>query len=55
MIMTQPGNLKCKKILHLHGQTQPKIIRKIVGDAISMCIQNNMRSISFPALGTGMH
>ncbi|XP_041928990.1 poly(ADP-ribose) polymerase family member 14-related sequence 1 isoform X2 [Alosa sapidissima] len=53
MIMTQPGNLKCKKILHLHGQTKPQMIQKIVGDAISLSIQNNMRSISFPALGTG--
>lgn len=54
MIMTQPGNLKCKKILHLHGQTQPQMIQKFVGDAILMCIQNNMKSVSFPALGTGV-
>ncbi|XP_062390420.1 poly(ADP-ribose) polymerase family member 14-related sequence 1 isoform X2 [Sardina pilchardus] len=53
MIMTQPGNLRCKKILHLHGQTKPQLIQKVVGDAISLSIQNNMRSISFPALGTG--
>lgn len=53
MIMTQPGNLKCKKILHLHGKKDPKVIQKLAADAITMCIQNNMRSISFPALGTG--
>ncbi|KAL2081153.1 hypothetical protein ACEWY4_023006 [Coilia grayii] len=53
MIMTQPGNLNCKKILHLKGQTKPNMIQKSVSDAISMCIQNNMKSVSFPALGTG--
>ncbi|XP_063070373.1 poly(ADP-ribose) polymerase family member 14-related sequence 1 isoform X3 [Engraulis encrasicolus] len=53
MIMTQPGNLKCKKILHLKGQTQPNLIQKSVSDALLLCIQNNMKSVSFPALGTG--
>ncbi|XP_041856798.1 protein mono-ADP-ribosyltransferase PARP15-like isoform X2 [Melanotaenia boesemani] len=53
MIMTQPGNLKCKKVLHLVGQTDPVKINKVVKDALQMCIKNRYRSVSFPAIGTG--
>ncbi|XP_035860523.1 poly(ADP-ribose) polymerase family member 14-related sequence 1 isoform X2 [Sander lucioperca] len=53
MIITQPGNLKCKKILHLAGQTDPVKINKVVKDALQMCVKNSHTSVSFPAIGTG--
>lgn len=53
MIITQPGNLKCKKILHLVGQTDPVKINKVVKDALLMCVANSHTSVSFPAIGTG--
>uniref|UniRef100_A0A668UKH0 Poly [ADP-ribose] polymerase n=1 Tax=Oreochromis aureus TaxID=47969 RepID=A0A668UKH0_OREAU len=52
MIMTQPGNLKCKKILHLVGQTDPVKINKLVKDALQMCVKTSYTSVSFPAIGT---
>lgn len=53
MIMTQPGNLKCKKILHLVGQTDPVKINKVVKEALQMCMKNSHTSVAFPAIGTG--
>ncbi|KAK9537952.1 hypothetical protein VZT92_005522 [Zoarces viviparus] len=53
MIITQPGNLKCKKILHLIGQTDPVKIKKAVKDSLQMCVANSFTSVSFPAIGTG--
>ncbi|XP_041806597.1 poly(ADP-ribose) polymerase family member 14-related sequence 1 isoform X2 [Chelmon rostratus] len=53
MIMTQPGNLKCKKILHLVGQADQPKIHKVVKDALQMCVKNSYTSVSFPAIGTG--
>ncbi|KAG8000828.1 Poly [ADP-ribose] polymerase 14 [Nibea albiflora] len=53
MIMTQPGNLKCKKILHLAGQTDLVKINKVVKEALQMCVKNSHTSVSFPAIGTG--
>ncbi|XP_035532032.1 poly(ADP-ribose) polymerase family member 14-related sequence 1 isoform X1 [Morone saxatilis] len=53
MIMTQPGNLKCKKILHLAGQTDIVKINKVVKEALQMCVTNSYTSVSFPAIGTG--
>uniref|UniRef100_A0A3B3CK25 Poly [ADP-ribose] polymerase n=1 Tax=Oryzias melastigma TaxID=30732 RepID=A0A3B3CK25_ORYME len=52
MILTQPGNLKCKKILHLAGQTDPVKIRKVVKDALEICVKQSFTSVSFPAIGT---
>ena len=51
--MTQPGNLKCKKILHLVGQTDVTKINKVVKEALQMCVKNSHTSVSFPAIGTG--
>ncbi|XP_036396640.1 poly(ADP-ribose) polymerase family member 14-related sequence 1 [Megalops cyprinoides] len=53
MIMTQPGNLKSKKIIHIEGQTDPAKISACVKGVLQMCAQNNLTSVSFPALGTG--
>uniref|UniRef100_A0A8D3BUC2 Poly [ADP-ribose] polymerase n=1 Tax=Scophthalmus maximus TaxID=52904 RepID=A0A8D3BUC2_SCOMX len=52
MITTQPGNLKCKKIVHLAGQTDPVKIRKSVKDALQLCVKNSHTSVSLPAIGT---
>ncbi|XP_032422912.1 protein mono-ADP-ribosyltransferase PARP14-like isoform X2 [Xiphophorus hellerii] len=53
IIMTVPGNLKCKKILHLVGQTDPVKIHSTVKEALQMCVKNSYTSVSFPAIGTG--
>ncbi|KAL6101260.1 parp14 [Pungitius sinensis] len=53
IIITQPGNLKCKKILHLCGQTDPIKIKAVVKDALQMCVTDSYTSVSFPAIGTG--
>uniref|UniRef100_A0A3Q4HSS3 Poly(ADP-ribose) polymerase family member 14-related sequence 1 n=1 Tax=Neolamprologus brichardi TaxID=32507 RepID=A0A3Q4HSS3_NEOBR len=53
MIMTQPGNLKCKKILHVVGDSDPVKINKVVQDALQMCVKSSYTSVSFPAIGTG--
>ncbi|XP_039883588.1 protein mono-ADP-ribosyltransferase PARP14-like isoform X2 [Simochromis diagramma] len=53
MIMTQPGNLKCKKILHVVGESDPVKINKVVKDALQMCVKSSYTSVSFPAIGTG--
>ncbi|KAJ7990064.1 hypothetical protein DPEC_G00310970 [Dallia pectoralis] len=52
-ILTQPGNLMCKQIIHLVGQTDPKKIQEVVKAALQMCSLNHLTSISFPAIGTG--
>uniref|UniRef100_A0A3Q2WG68 Poly [ADP-ribose] polymerase n=1 Tax=Haplochromis burtoni TaxID=8153 RepID=A0A3Q2WG68_HAPBU len=51
-IMTQPGNLKCKKILHVVGDSDPVKINKVVKDALQMCVKSSYTSVSFPAIGT---
>lgn len=53
MIMTQPGNTKCKKILHVVGKTDPAQINGVVKIALQLCAQNLYTSVSFPAIGTG--
>lgn len=53
MIMTQPGNLKSKKIFHIVGQTDVAKITGSVKAVLQMCAQNKFASVSFPALGTG--
>ncbi|XP_074550674.1 poly(ADP-ribose) polymerase family member 14-related sequence 1 isoform X2 [Halichoeres trimaculatus] len=53
MIMTQPGNIKCKKILHVVGKTDPVQISGVVKNALQLCAKNLYTSVSFPAIGTG--
>ncbi|XP_060909810.1 poly(ADP-ribose) polymerase family member 14-related sequence 1 isoform X2 [Labrus mixtus] len=53
MIFTQPGNLKCKKILHIVGRSDPVQINNVVKDALLWCERNSLTSVSFPAIGTG--
>ncbi|XP_076854469.1 poly(ADP-ribose) polymerase family member 14-related sequence 1 [Brachyhypopomus gauderio] len=53
LIMTQQGNLQCKKIIHISAKSNPVIIHQLIVQALRMCVQNNLTSISFPAFGTG--
>ncbi|KAI4875643.1 hypothetical protein NFI96_025981 [Prochilodus magdalenae] len=53
LIMTQPGNLQCKKIIHISAKNDPIEIQKRVKKALQMCAKHNYTSISFPAFGTG--
>ncbi|TWW80510.1 Poly [ADP-ribose] polymerase 14 [Takifugu flavidus] len=53
IIMTQPGNLQCKKIVHVTGHTNAFLISKVVKSALQMCVANSYTSVSFPAIGTG--
>lgn len=51
--MTQPGNLQCKKIMHVAGHNNALLIYKVVKSALQMCVANSYASVSFPAIGTG--
>lgn len=53
MIMTQPGSIKCKKILHVVGKSDPVQINSVVKNALQMCAKDLYTSVSFPAIGTG--
>ncbi|XP_041663634.1 poly(ADP-ribose) polymerase family member 14-related sequence 1 isoform X2 [Cheilinus undulatus] len=53
IILTQPGNLKCKNILHLVGRSDPAVIYSVVKNALLMCVKHKFTSVSFPAIGTG--
>ncbi|KAK2850420.1 hypothetical protein Q7C36_009203 [Tachysurus vachellii] len=53
LIMTQQGNLQCKKIIHISAKNNLKTIQKRVQQALEMCVKNNFSSIAFPAFGTG--
>ncbi|CAB1419170.1 unnamed protein product [Pleuronectes platessa] len=52
MIMTDPGNLSCKKILHVIEQDDPGKISAVVKSALEMCVKNTYASVSLPAIGT---
>lgn len=53
IIMTQPGNLQCKNVIHVVGQTDADKIKSTVKKVLQMCIKQSYSSISFPAIGTG--
>ncbi|XP_006137712.2 protein mono-ADP-ribosyltransferase PARP14 [Pelodiscus sinensis] len=50
LITTQPGNLKCKKIIHLVAQNDTK---SLVSKVLRECELNSYTSVAFPAIGTG--
>ncbi|XP_065148690.2 poly(ADP-ribose) polymerase family member 14-related sequence 1 isoform X2 [Paramisgurnus dabryanus] len=52
-IMTQAGNLQCKKIIHIAAQSNAVHIEKLVKRALEKCAKEKFTSISFPAIGTG--
>ncbi|XP_032880484.1 protein mono-ADP-ribosyltransferase PARP14 [Amblyraja radiata] len=53
IILTNPGNLACRHIVHIIGQTVPNEIKTVVNAVLQICEQQEFSSISFPALGTG--
>ncbi|KAK9969248.1 hypothetical protein ABG768_027441 [Culter alburnus] len=53
LIMTQAGNLQCKKIIHIAAQSNAIMIQKHVKKALEMCAKEKLTSIAFPAIGTG--
>uniref|UniRef100_A0A4W5QUG9 Poly [ADP-ribose] polymerase n=1 Tax=Hucho hucho TaxID=62062 RepID=A0A4W5QUG9_9TELE len=55
VVMTKPGNLKTKHIIHMVGQTKEKEITSSMLKVLKMCEDKKIQSVSFPALGTGRH
>ncbi|XP_063049641.1 protein mono-ADP-ribosyltransferase PARP14-like, partial [Engraulis encrasicolus] len=53
MILTSPGRLPCKHIVHIVGRSEPKDIKEAVQNVLTFCEQRKFSSVSFPALGTG--
>uniref|UniRef100_A0A673KLM8 Poly [ADP-ribose] polymerase n=1 Tax=Sinocyclocheilus rhinocerous TaxID=307959 RepID=A0A673KLM8_9TELE len=53
LIMTQAGNLQCKKIIHISVQSNAGMIQSHVKKALEMCAKEKLTSIAFPAIGTG--
>ncbi|XP_072329277.1 poly(ADP-ribose) polymerase family member 14-related sequence 1 [Scyliorhinus torazame] len=53
IIITNPGNLQCQKIIHMVGQTDPNQIKAFVGTILQTCENSKFSSVAFPALGTG--
>ncbi|KAM6984986.1 LOW QUALITY PROTEIN: protein mono-ADP-ribosyltransferase PARP14 [Aplochiton taeniatus] len=53
VVMTKPGNLQAKHIIHMVGQTKEKDITSSTLKVLKMCVDNKIQSVSFPALGTG--
>lgn len=54
MIETSPGLLPCRSILHVVGQNDPAKIKHTVYSVLKVCEENKSKSVSFPALGTGL-
>ncbi|XP_034142622.1 protein mono-ADP-ribosyltransferase PARP14 isoform X2 [Esox lucius] len=53
VVMTAPGNLPTKNIIHMVGQTKEKDITSSMLKVLKMCEDKKIQSVSFPALGTG--
>ena len=53
VVMTKPGNLAAKHIIHMVGQTKSKDIISSMLKVFKMCEDHKIQSVSFPALGTG--
>ncbi|KAM5152441.1 protein mono-ADP-ribosyltransferase PARP14-like [Mantella aurantiaca] len=52
-VVTQGGNLNCKNIIHVAGQTKPPLIMQAISNALNMCEKQQATSVAFPAMGTG--
>lgn len=54
VVLTKAGNLlNIKHIVQMVGQTSEKGISSSMYKALTMCEENHIQSVSFPALGTG--
>ncbi|XP_035265189.1 protein mono-ADP-ribosyltransferase PARP14 isoform X2 [Anguilla anguilla] len=53
VVVTKPGNLKSKHIVHMVGQTMERAITNSMYKGLETCDRIKAQSVSFPALGTG--
>uniref|UniRef100_A0A4W5KWR4 Poly [ADP-ribose] polymerase n=1 Tax=Hucho hucho TaxID=62062 RepID=A0A4W5KWR4_9TELE len=53
VVMTKPGNIQTKHIIHMVGQTKEKEITSSMLKVLKMCEDKKIQSVSIPALGTG--
>ncbi|CAL8370878.1 unnamed protein product [Arctogadus glacialis] len=53
VVITKPGNLTAKHIIHMVGQTKEKDIISSMLKVFKMCEEHKIQSVSFPALSTG--
>ncbi|XP_072891762.1 protein mono-ADP-ribosyltransferase PARP14-like [Hemitrygon akajei] len=54
VVVTGSGQLPCKHVIHMVGQTDPALITASVQKVLEECEKNNITTVSFPALGTGV-
>uniref|UniRef100_A0A3B3RK28 Poly [ADP-ribose] polymerase n=1 Tax=Paramormyrops kingsleyae TaxID=1676925 RepID=A0A3B3RK28_9TELE len=54
LVVTKPGKLPVKHIVHMVGQTTDKAITSSMCKVLKACNDIKVQSVSFPALGTGM-
>ncbi|XP_067843255.1 protein mono-ADP-ribosyltransferase PARP14 [Heptranchias perlo] len=54
VVVTGSGNLTCDYIIHMVGQTNPVMITASVEKVLQECEKNQITTVSFPALGTGI-
>jgi O-acetyl-ADP-ribose deacetylase (regulator of RNase III) len=57
-VVTGPGKLKCKAIIHVAGismfwRSSEKAIRGCVRSALKLASEQNLNSIAFPLIGSG--
>uniref|UniRef100_A0AAV3A0X1 Poly [ADP-ribose] polymerase n=1 Tax=Pyxicephalus adspersus TaxID=30357 RepID=A0AAV3A0X1_PYXAD len=54
-IVTQNGNLLCKKILHkILGSSSASGIKTFITESLTECARLQAKSVAFPAIGTGI-
>ncbi|XP_061089952.1 protein mono-ADP-ribosyltransferase PARP14-like [Conger conger] len=53
VVITKPGNLKCKHIVHMVGQTKERDITNSMSKVLETCDHIKAQTVAFPALGTG--
>ncbi|XP_048863184.1 uncharacterized protein parp14rs3 [Brienomyrus brachyistius] len=53
LVVTKPGRLPVKHIVHMVGQTTDKTITSSMCKVLKACNDIKVQSVSFPALGTG--
>src|ERR1700685_565576 len=57
--ITSGGNLKARFVIHaasmqLGGKTSPQSLRSSVAHSLRIAAQKNLKTIAFPAIGTGI-
>ncbi|KAM4708431.1 protein mono-ADP-ribosyltransferase PARP14-like isoform 1-T1 [Discoglossus pictus] len=52
-VMTGPGNMNCKYIFHINCNGNLESLKKLLKDVILKCEEIGLKSVTFPAIGTG--